>query len=191
MQKMASDDLALGWMNDLREFQQAYAIPVKNSSTESPAKALSSLREAAQLAPTDYADYLTEAVECYENRLYRAAILMVWAATIEHMYGVVANHRGGIKFIQAANLARYGKHTKYREVKKKGDLLYLSEEQFIQLSEDSGLINRNARRMLGDRLTLRNQCGHPTQYRPGREETVIFIESLTNNILSGSWLLWK
>ena len=115
---------------------------------------------------------------------------MVWAATIEHMYGVVAAHRGGIKKIQAANLARYGTHSKYREVKKKGDLLYLSEEQFIQLAEDAGLINRNARRTLVDRLTLRNQCGHPTQYRPGREEAVIFVESLINNILSDSWLDW-
>ncbi|OBI11110.1 hypothetical protein A5713_06770 [Mycobacterium sp. E2497] len=179
------------WLASLRKFQEAHAIPVEDSSKEAPAAALSSLRDAAKQAPAEYADYLAEAVECYERHLYRAAILMVWAATIEHMYGVVAAYRGGIKKIQAANFARYGSHGKYREVKKKGDLLYLSEDQFIQLAEDAGLINRNARRTLVDRLTLRNQCGHPTQYRPGREETVIFVESLVNNILSGSWLTWK
>ncbi|MFV1363551.1 hypothetical protein AAHH97_08880 [Mycolicibacterium elephantis] len=180
----------LAWLAGLRDFQEAYAIPVEDTSTQAPAAALSSLREAAGNAPPEYADYLGEAVECYERQLYRAAILMVWAATIEHMYGVVADHRGGVRKIQAANLVRYGTHSKYREIKRKNDLLYLSEEQFIQLAEDAGMINRNARRMLGDRLTLRNQCGHPTQYKPGREETVIFVESLVNNILTGSWLQW-
>jgi hypothetical protein len=86
---------------------------------------------------------------------------MAWAATIEHMYGVVGDHRGGVRKIQAANLARYGQHSKYREVKKKNDLLYLSEDQFIQLAEDAGMINRNARRTLVESLTLRNLCGLP------------------------------
>ncbi|MUM16179.1 hypothetical protein FZI91_11485 [Mycobacterium sp. CBMA271] len=181
----------LSWLAGLRDFQEAYAIPVEDTSTQAPAAALSSLREAANNAPPEYADYLAEAVECYERQLYRAAILMVWAATIEHMYGVVASHRGGVGKIQAANFARYGQHGKYREVKKKNDLLYLSEDQFIQLSEDAGMINRNARRTLAESLTLRNLCGHPTQYRPGREQAVIFVESLVNNILSGSWLQWR
>lgn len=115
---------------------------------------------------------------------------MVWAATVEHLYVVVRNHRNGIKQFQAANLARYGTHSKYRELKQKGDLLYLAESQFIQLAEDAGLINKNARILLDDSLKLRNRCGHPTGYRPGREETVIFVESLVNNILSGGMLLW-
>jgi hypothetical protein len=151
----------LSWLAGLCDFQEAYAIPVKDSSTHAPAAVLSSLREAAKNAPSEYADYLA-AVECYERQLYRAAILMVWAATIEHMYGVVADHRGGVRKIQAANLARYGTHNKYREVKRKNDLLYLSEDQCIQLAEDAGMINRNARRALADSLTLRNLCGHPT-----------------------------
>jgi hypothetical protein len=178
------------WLDSLREFQEAHAIPVEDSSKEAPAAALSSLRDASKLAPAEYADYLAEAVECYERELYRASILMVWAATVEHMYGAVATHRGGIKKIQAANRSRYGAHSKYREVKQKGDLLYLAESQFIQLAEDAGLINKNARILLNDGLKLRNRCGHPTGYKPGREETVIFVESLVNNVLSGGMLLW-
>jgi hypothetical protein len=50
--------------------------------------------------------------------------------------------------------------------------------------------NRNARQLLEERLRLRNLCGHPTGYTPGREEAVIFIEGLVLNILSGSWLNW-
>ncbi|WP_139184206.1 hypothetical protein [Tsukamurella pulmonis] len=163
---------------------------MRDSQHESPAKALQSLVEARNAAPEKYADYLREAVSAYENGLYRAAILMTWAATIEHLYGVVAGRKNGVKDIQAKNLSRYGSSKNYREVKKSDDLLYLSESQFIQLGEDVGMYNRNARQVLIERLNLRNRCGHPTGYKPGREEAVVFIESLTLNILTGSWLNW-
>ncbi len=52
------------------------------------------------------------------------------------------------------------------------------------------MFNKNARQLLDERLKLRNLCGHPTGYTPGREETVVFMESLLLNVLSGSWLNW-
>lgn len=81
-------------------------------------------------------------------------------------------------------------HSRSIELKKQDDFLYLGERDFLQLGEDAGMFNRNARKVLQERLDLRNLCGHPTQYRPGREETVIFIESLLLNVLSGAWLNW-
>lgn len=173
----------------LKAFQAIYPAPVRDSAHESPAQALQSLVDARAAAPPEYADYLDEAVSAYENGLCRAAILMVWAATIEHLYGVVRAHKGGVKAIQAANMARYAARN-YREIKKVDDLLYVSESQFLQLGEDAGIFNRNARQVLIERLNLRNRCGHPTGYTAGREETVVFIESLTLNILTGSWLNW-
>ena len=180
----------LDQVDRLATFQASHPIPVADSDLESPSQALQSLVEARAAAPSEYADYLHEAVAAYENGLYRAAILMVWAATVEHLYGVVKDHQGGISAVEAANLARYGSSKTYRKVKKVDDLLYMSESQFLQLGEDAGLFNRNARQVLIERLNLRNRCGHPTGYTPGREEAVVFIESLTLNILTGSWLNW-
>ncbi|TCC08228.1 hypothetical protein [Kribbella soli] len=178
------------WIASLALFQAAHPIPVTDAAIESPAQALQSLVDARATAPVEYADYLREAVAAYEAGLYRAAILMVWAATVEHLYGVVKRRGGGVQAVEAANRARYGTSRKYREVKKVDDLLYLSESEFLQLGEDAGMFNRNARQVLAERLNLRNRCGHPTGYTPGREETVVFIESLTLNILTGSWLNW-
>ena len=92
----------------------------------------------------------------------------MWAAVLEHLYS-----------------------GKYREIKKVTDLLYLSELSSFSWLRDAALINRNARKVLGERLDPRNLCRHPTGYRPGREETVIFIESLIKDVLSGTWLLWR
>jgi hypothetical protein len=141
-------------------------------------------------APANYRAYLEEAVACYDNGLFRAAILMVWAAVMEHLYMTAASHKNGIRDFESANHARFGNSKNYRQIKKRDDFLYLREYDFIQLGEYAGMLNRNARKLLHERLDLRNRCGHPTKYKPGREETVIFIESLLLNVLGGHQLNW-
>lgn len=191
IRKMVDEEgAAQSLLERLRAFQAEHPLPVKDSSIESPEKALHSLEDAAKKAPANYSDYLNEAIACYEGALYRAAILMVWAATVQHLYEAVRRHKGGVRAIELQNVKRYGSSRNYREVRKVDDLLYLSESQFLQLCEDAGMYNRNARKVLVERLNLRNLCGHPTGYQPGREETVVFIESLTLNVLTDSWLNW-
>jgi hypothetical protein len=177
-------------LDGLRRFQADFGSEVADIKKESPAAALDSLEEAVAVALADYRPYLEEALECYRRGFYRAAILMVWAAVVQHLYSHAASHHGGIKEFEKVNKIRFGGARNYREIKKEGDFLYLGERDFIQLGEDAGMFNRNARLLLHERLKLRNLCGHPTQYVPGREETVIFIESLLLNVLSGSWLAW-
>jgi hypothetical protein len=174
----------------LRAFQEEYSIPVSDIVKQAPAKALHSLREATSKAPAGYRDYLNEAVDCYENGAYRGAVLMVWAATIEHIYDTVQKHQGGFRKLEKANAARFANSSTYRKVSKKNDLLYLSDNNFLLICEDAGVFNKNARKLLAERLSTRNMCGHPTGYVIGREEAVVFIESLINNIVSGAMMDW-
>jgi hypothetical protein len=190
---MASDALDPGLaqlLAGLREFQSEFSEEIADVTQESPAAALDSLEEAVAKAPASYRPYLQEALECYGHSLYRAAILMVWSAVIQHLHGCAGSHRGGIAAFEKANKARFGTSKRYREIKKQDDFLYLGERDFIQLGEDAGMFNRNTRQLLHERLKLRNLCGHPTGYVPGREETVVFIEGLLLNVVSGSWLNW-
>lgn len=173
-----------------RRLQAEFGTEIADAEQESPGAALDSLEEAVAVAPADYRPYLEEALECYRRGLYRAAILMVWSAVVQHLYSCAAAHGGGIKQFEKANKTRFGNAKNYRELRKQDDFLYLGERDFIQLGEHAGMFNRNARLLLHERLKLRNLCGHPTQYTPGREETVVFVESLLLNILSGSWLSW-
>lgn len=177
--------------NDLRSLQQAYAIPVSDVSRQNPAEALHSLRETARNSRAEYQEYLNEAVDCYENRCYRGAVLMVWSAVMEHLYQAIESRQGGIKAVEAANLARFGDAYNYKKVKKRDDFLYLSDSNFFMLCEDAGVFNKNVRLLLIEKLNLRNRCGHPTKYVVAREETVIYIESLINNVLNGAMLNWR
>lgn len=183
-------DPTLRRFEKLRAFQEAYAIPVTDVSRQAPAQALHSLRDATARAPKNYQDYLNEAVDCYEHGAYRGAVLMVWAASVEHIYTAIDNQQGGFKRIEAANLQRFGASKAYRKVTKKNDLLYLNDKNFLLLCEDAEVFNRNARMLLTEKLDTRNRCGHPTGYVIGREEAVVFIESLINNIISGAMMDW-
>lgn len=174
----------------LREFQDRYGPPASDLTSEAPSAALHSLESAVLAAPANYRPYLEEAVACYSAGLYRASILMVWSATIGHLLATIHGRAGGVKAIETANAARFGEARGYRAIRKVDDILYLKESQFILLGEDAGMYNRNARRLLGERLETRNLCGHPTGYVPGREETVVFVESLLLNIVSGAMLNW-
>lgn len=177
-------------LESLAKFQRLHSFPVRNAKEESPAQALSSLREAAENAPKEYVDYLAEAVKCYENGIYRAAILMTWAATIQHLFSSISGHKTGLKEFEKANFKRFGTSKGYKEIRKIDDLLYFKEFDIVQLAEEAGMINRNARVMLHDNLKIRNLCGHPTQYAPGREQAVVFIENLILNIIDGRMINW-
>lgn len=115
---------------------------------------------------------------------------MVWAATIEHIYDAVERCPSGFSLLESANTARFGKSRTYRSIKKKNDLLYLNDKNFFLLCEDAGVFNKNARKLLEEKLDTRNRCGHPTGYVLGREETVVFIESLINNIVNDAMIDW-
>jgi hypothetical protein len=190
---MAADELAPSvkrLLTGLSRLQADFGREIADVREESPAAALDSLVAAIAVAPSDYRPYLQEALECYRHGLYRPSILMVWSAVVQHLYSLAASHHGGLKLLEKANKTRFGSSRKYREIKKQGDLLYIGERDFIQLGEDAGMFNRNARKLLQERLDLRNLCGHPTLYTPGREETVVFVEGLLLNVLSGTWLEW-
>lgn len=173
-------------LDALREFQDVHRAPA-TEPIETPAAALHSLEQAVASAPAEYADYLSEALACYEGGQYRAAILMTWSAVVQHLYSTAEGHSSAF---EAANSSRYGSSNAYRQIQKVDDFLYLRESQFLQLGEDAGMYNRNTRLILTERLKLRNLCGHPTQYKPGHEETLIFIESLVLNVLGSILLNW-
>lgn len=187
---MATEQDLLRLLPGLRELQDTYAQPITDTSRQAPAVALHSLRDAAANAPAVYRDYLDEAIDCYESGAYRGAVLMVWSATVEHLYSVIEGYSCGIKLMESENVRRFGNSANYKRIRRKNDLLHLNDGNFLQLCEDAGLFNKSAKTVLTERLGLRNRCGHPSGYTVGREETVVFVESLILNFLSNKMLHW-
>ena len=130
---MAADGLPPGVKQlfaGLSRLQAEFDPEVADVGQESPAAALVSLETAVAGAPAAYRPYLEEALACYREALYRAAILMVWSAIVQHLYLSAASHRGGVAAVEKANKARFGQSKTYRAMRKPDDFLYLGEHAF-------------------------------------------------------------
>ena len=162
-------------------------LPVKNKLSEKTPeeqKALTVLRATVNtLTNQDLKSYLEETIRVYDAGANRAAIVFLWAAVMEHLYSRLSEKKL-IKKFDTEFKRRFGRNKKYyRIIRKKQDLLYVKERDFLEISEVAGLYNRNIRAVLIKDLDTRNKCGHPTTYVPGDMETAVFIERLINNIL--------
>jgi hypothetical protein len=124
---------------------------------------LAALRDAIKDAPLAYAGYLEEAAGCYAHHHYRATVLMVWNAVIEHLYNLVET----LDALEVVNKRRHrdGEARGYRRIKNMADLWHVSDKQFIEMADLAGVIDRNVRTLLQRHIQLRDYCAHPAGYR--------------------------
>jgi len=111
-----------GWvpnLDRLREFQGAYRLPFAETTRQTTALALHSLREATKNAPATHHPYFDEAVDCYEAEAYRGAVLMVWPVTIEHIYSVIESHARRFKPPEAQDFKGYEKANFYQRSRRR------------------------------------------------------------------------
>lgn len=97
---------------------------------------------------------------------------------------------GGFKEMEAVNKARFGTSE---------DVPPHRQEERPAVPERQELPATLRRRrglqperwaLLDEKLGTRNRCGHPTGHMIGREEAVVFIESLINNIINDAMMAW-
>jgi hypothetical protein len=110
----------------------------------------------AKLSNPDVRGYFEEAIKCLQVGSLRACVVFVWAGTIRTI-----QERIILKGSIAVTAALKAHNPKAREVKTINDLAYSRESEQLQIAQDLGLIDKGEKRVLGDALDLRNNCGHP------------------------------
>ena len=119
--------------------------------------------------PVDVQDYFREAVSCLEYRFFRAATVMAWAG---HFH--------------AFSESLYQKYEKaIRDVRPKwkfGDLTELKDRiadaQMLDVGKEVGFITKAQLKILQGQLSIRNQCAHPTLYRPSMNSAIGFVDDM-------------
>jgi len=117
--------------------------------------------------------YIEEAIKCYEAGALRAAVVFVWT--------------GAVRTLQEAALAKgkkasteaLQKHdSKARTIRSVDDFAYVKEKTLLFACVDLGVIDKGEKGMLIQALELRNNCGHPTKYRPRQSKVDSFVEDV-------------
>ncbi|MEZ5960160.1 MAG: hypothetical protein R3C30_06980 [Hyphomonadaceae bacterium] len=122
-------------------------------------------------------DFVVEAVRCVEERLWRAAVVMSWIGAVRHMQDlIVARHLADF------NAALQKRWTKAKSISGVEGFSAIQEADFIQVCEDIGFLDKSAKKLLLQRLDLRNAAGHPNSIQFDEEQVAAHVTFLVNNV---------
>jgi hypothetical protein len=141
----------------------------RHESAPSRVVLLEDLAKALSGSPVDVQDYFSEAICCIENKLYRSSVVVGWAGFF-NLFSVAlyANHEAEIR-AKRTNWT-FNDLTELTETRTENDLLVVAK--------DVKFINNPTRRIYDGQLSTRNQCAHPTLYRPSMNEAIGFVDRM-------------
>ena len=133
----------------------------------------------SSLADSNTKSFVEEAVQCFESRLYRAAVVLSWVGAVSVLYDhVVANH------LAAFNAEASRRDSRWRNASDADGLSRMREYGFLQTIASLSIIGRNTKQELERQLSFRNACGHPNSLSLGEHMVAAHVESLVLNVYS-------
>lgn len=145
------------------------------SPAASEAQALRALLP--NLKSKDARTFLTEAIVCAEQSLFRAAVVLSWVGAMALLHdAVVAKH------LATFNAEASRRDAKWKPAKNADDLGKMKEANFLEIAEAISIIGKNVKQELEACLKLRNGCGHPTSLKVGANKVAAHLETLALNV---------
>jgi len=121
--------------------------------------------------------FLTEAIVCAEQSLFRAAVVLSWVGAMALLHDVaVAKH------LAALNAEATRRDAKWKPAKNTDDLGKMKEATFLEIAEAISIIGKNVMQELETCLKLRNGCGHPNSLKIGPNKVAAHLETLALNV---------
>jgi hypothetical protein len=124
--------------------------------------------------------FLAEAISCLGAEATRASIVMVWILTLDHLYDYILKHK--LVDFNNALQTKGGKFAKI-VIKEKDDFEDLKESEFIEVLRVAGIITNDVRKILEEKLGVRNSSAHPSGITIHPTKVINFIEDLVDNVV--------
>jgi hypothetical protein len=149
-------------------------------SGESPARKISTtLRKLVpKIHDKQESEFLEEAVTCFEIGSYRASIIMSWLLTINHLQNYILNNK-----LTEFNTALATQGLRLRQVNSLDDFSELKESKFIEICRSARIISNDVRKILDEKLGIRNTSAHPNDIKISEAKATSFTEDLVENII--------
>lgn len=118
--------------------------------------------------PVDVQDYFREAICCLENKLYRSAIVVAWAGFF-HVFSERLYNNCEMRIRDKRQNWSFNELAELREA--------AVESQILIVAKDVNFITRAQLRRYDGQLSERNQCAHPTLYRPSMNVAIGYVDA--------------
>lgn len=123
--------------------------------------------------------FLSEAIICAEQSLFRAAVVLSWAGSVSLLHTHVVS-----KHLQAFNAEASRRDPKWKVAKTIDDLGRIKESAFLEICESVSIFGKNVKQELEACLKLRNACGHPNSLKVGANKVAAHLEVLALNVFA-------
>jgi hypothetical protein len=134
-----------------------------------------------KLVVTPERDFLDEAIKCYEAKAYRAAIVMAWILTLDHLQEYILKHH--LAQFDTALAKVKDKRVKVSKIAGKDEFSDIPESKFIEIARAAGIINNDVRKILDAKLGIRNSYAHPSNLSLPPVKAAEFITDLVDNVI--------
>lgn len=163
------------WVNKAKKAErEAHLVLAKHATSPSRVVLLEDLVKLLSGSPVDVQDYFKESITCLEQELFRAAVVMSWAGHF-HVYSemLFSKHEADIKSARPK-----WSFSDVNELKEN-----YPESQIIDVGKEVKFTKKAHLKILHGQLSIRNQCAHPTMYRPSLNSAIGYVDEMIRQTL--------
>ncbi|MFD3400998.1 hypothetical protein ACFWUU_09995 [Kribbella sp. NPDC058693] len=118
-------------------------------------------------------EFVEEAITCLQVGAMKAAVVFAWTGAIRTLHDSAS-----ILGWPAVTSAIQKHDARVKAVGKIEDFAQVKDKTFLLAARDLAILDKGEWTVMQQALDLRNQCGHPSNYRPGHKRVSAFIEDL-------------
>jgi hypothetical protein len=133
----------------------------------------------SKLSDPTQQDYLSEALICFRHKAFRAAIIMTWNVTYDHLTTTLA--RNHLASFNSRISTMFG--GKKAAIAAKDDFQKLKESETLEVCKAAGLVSKEIGKVLTDKLDKRNSAAHPSGSTVDKLQAEAFISDLIRNAM--------
>ncbi|MEN6426222.1 MAG: hypothetical protein ABFE13_12715 [Phycisphaerales bacterium] len=137
----------------------------------------------AKLSNGNQKQFIAEAIACLGVDAKRATVVMTWACTISHLYDHIVAKKPRLDAFNSALRRRSDRYAKLT-ISAYDDFGDIPESIFIEVCRSAKLVSNDVRKILDEKLGIRNTCAHPSAVEIHKTKVVNFIEDLVDNVLT-------
>lgn len=170
-----------GWRLSAAGIEHIRKLAGPRLSVAPPPLALTLRGHLSRIKQPHLAEFVEEAIKCFEARLYRSAVVLSWVGALALLYDyVVANELAA--FNAEATRRTANSKNPWKPAKTADDLALMKEHEFLQVIEHISVIGKTVKQELEARLKLRNGCGHPNSFALAENTVAAHVEQLILNV---------
>lgn len=126
-------------------------------------------------------EFLAETIDCFEARANRATIVMAWILAVDHLYSHILSHK--LTEFNAALAKNTDKRVKVSVITQRDDFADIPESKFVEFCRTAKIISNDVRKILDQKLGIRNSSAHPSAIKIGKTKVIDFVEDLVENVV--------